>query len=620
MHKQISFQFVFLILLSTLVLAQDSANSRSDSLETKLELLRDAIACDDFDLARSLTASLRDTLIQTQHEQQPPPASLIEPDDYHTVDQLTIQWQSWAAGWSYFKSFTVREANGIARVREPIELSLSFPVQLTTSLVRELRVATVIDQQIREVPCQVFAEVRRGSNRHCQMILLLDSPPNHTQHYFLFFGNKNAELPNYPSDLTVQGQGYDLDIHNAHFKASLSDQTGQLERLTLRREHGLELFAGGEGHGEPPGIDWAHDYVDEGGFQKLRISLWDRCPDFEVIAGPLCTIVRRWGFPHSPIHPVYTPSKLHIEVEYRFYSGLPWFHKLGKMKAIQSFTAEALRDDEWVFSGQSFTDGLWLDKAGKLQFSPVPTEQQDQIWGVGFYHRDTKDSFIALFLDHSAIGIPELKHNGAPLIYYRWHGHVWSRYPLPVKEVPQGAMLTQKNAYLVAPFTRDETEPEIESLRASMMSPLQISSNQSVDEVASLQLIDQSDQLARPGEGDEATAVKAQLWAALADCKDAQLYKADINVVELGLVYDVRLRGSVATIVMAPPHPGRSRLGYFIDGSVSVHPTLSVPIRQRLLKVPGVKQVVFEQLPSNTWNSNRLNDSGREKLGLPSTY
>jgi hypothetical protein len=63
---------------------------------------------------------------------------------------------------------------------------------------------------------------------------------------------------------------------------------GQLERLTLKREHGLELFSGGEGHGEPPGIDWAHDYVAAGSFQKLRITYWDACPDYEVVRGPLC--------------------------------------------------------------------------------------------------------------------------------------------------------------------------------------------------------------------------------------------------------------------------------------------------------------------------------------------
>jgi len=39
----------------------------------------------------------------------------------------------------------------------------------------------------------------------------------------------------------------------------------------------LELFAGGEGHGEPPGIDWAHDSASTGKLQKLWISWWESC-------------------------------------------------------------------------------------------------------------------------------------------------------------------------------------------------------------------------------------------------------------------------------------------------------------------------------------------------------
>jgi metal-sulfur cluster biosynthetic enzyme len=88
-------------------------------------------------------------------------------------------------------------------------------------------------------------------------------------------------------------------------------------------------------------------------------------------------------------------------------------------------------------------------------------------------------------------------------------------------------------------------------------------------------------------------------------------------MVELGLVYDVRVRGDVVTLVMTMPHRGRTRLGYFIDGSTSVLSTLSSPIRERLLQVPGVRQVVFEQTWEPAWNSNCLTEAGRQKLGLP---
>lgn len=600
----------------------DAAQSRSDSFETKMRLLEAAWEMREFDLARSLTNSLRDTIVQTQHEEQSLGESLVETAQLRSVESLDMVWREWARGWKYFKTLSVEETIGEARQSEPIEITMSFPSDQVVSLAREVRVVRVNLGRLIELPCQVFGEVRRGNQRQCKIILLLDSLPKQKQELFVFYCNPDAELPRYPSDLLTEGEGFGLDISNSHFKACLSRQTGQLERLILRREHGLELFSGGEGHGEPPGIDWAHDYVDQDNFQKFRISLWDRCPDYEVVRGPLCTIVRRWGFPYSPLHPIYAPSRLNVDVEYRFYAGLPWFHKFGAMKAIQNFTAQALRDDEWVFSGQSFTDKMWMTDDGKLRTGEVPAENADNLWGIGFFNKESKDSFMALFLDHSSTGIPVLKHNGAPNLFYRWHGSVWSRYPLPMRSVPAGAEIKQRNAYLAIPIKESASLQTIESLRRCLVNPLIVSASPAIPRSNLLSSVDAHSsqatefQLARPGEAGERSQLKGAIWHALRDCKDAQLYTADINVVDLGLVYDVRVRGDVVTLVMAMPHRGRPRLGYFIDGSISVHPTLSVPIRERLMKIPGVRQVVFEQTWEPGWNSNRLTNDGRQKLGM----
>lgn len=597
-----------------------SAKDRTDSFETKMELLQDAWERKDFDLARSLTHSLRDSVIQTQHEEESPGQPLLPAGNFGRVETLPAAWQQWASGWKYFKSVAVEEPAGEPRLSEPVEFLLSVPGEQVVSLRRELRLAAIRNGRLVEVPCQVFREVRRGGEQLATVLWMVDCKPREKQAYLIFYGNPDAELPDYPSDLETTGEGFGLDISNAIFKASLSRQTGQLERLALRREHGLELFSGGEGHGEPPGIDWAHDYVDAGNFQKLRISLWDTCPDYEVIRGPLCTIVRRWGFPYSPVHPVYSPSRLNVDVEYRFYSGLPWFQKTGTMTAVTDFRAEALRDDEWVFSGQSFTDSVWLDHDGKLQLGAVPSEHQKDIHGVGFFNRQSKDSFVALFLEHAAEGIPELEHTGSPTMFYRWHGAVWSRYPLPLKDIPAGAVLHQKNAYLTIPFTVEDGPQQVEQLRRCLMQPVRVSADKvpvlSASE-DSRDALDAASRLARPGEYGEGSTAKRQIWEALRDCKDAQLYTADINLVELGLIQDVRIRGDVVTIVMSMPHRGRSRPGYFIDGSISVHPTLSVPIRERIMQIPGVRQVVVKHTWHPGWNSNRLTPAGRTKLGLP---
>jgi len=596
-----------------------NAAERTDSFETKMKLLEEAWKNQDYDLARSLTHSLRDTLLQTQEEEQNPGNSLIPTEQKWSVDSLNADWRRWAQGWNYFKTITIEETAGETRTSEPVEATLSFPSEEVTSLAREIRLVCVEKGRLIEEPCQVFHEVRRGGERFCQILWMVDSLPKQKQTFLVFYGNRDAELPAYPSELTTEGEGFGLDISNSFFKISLSRQTGQLERLTMRREHGLEFFSGGQGHGEPPGIDWAHDYVDEDHFQKFRISLWETCPDYEVIRGPLCTIVRRWGFPYSPVHPVYTPARLNISVEYRFYTGLPWFQKSGTMTAVQSFKAAALRDDEWVFSGQSFTDKLWMSRDGKLHIGDVTPGQENDLWGVGFANLESKDSFMALFLEHEAEGLPELKHSGAPIMFYRWHGSVWSRYPLPVEEVPKGAAVRQKNAYVAMPFTEKEGKAEIERLRRCLMTPLVLSAKSDAEFGSSNDAaVSATTRLARPGEGGESSAIKQKIWDALRDCKDAQLYKADINVVDLGLVYDVRVRGDVATVVMAMPHRGRPLLGYFIDGSISVHPTKSVPVRERLLQLPEIRQVVVEQTWEPGWSSNRLTNRGRKKLGLES--
>jgi metal-sulfur cluster biosynthetic enzyme len=256
---------------------------------------------------------------------------------------------------------------------------------------------------------------------------------------------------------------------------------------------------------------------------------------------------------------------------------------------------------------------VWMGPEGKLHIGELDPSHQDNLWGVGFFNRESKDAFIALFLEHHAEGLSALRHSGAPTLAYRWHGQLWSRGPLAVREVPAGAVLREKNVYVLLPFGAEDGPRTIESLRLQLLNPLIATAADSTTEASAKE---GPGRLARPGEAGDSPIPKKVLWDALRDCKDAQLYTADVNVVDLGLVYDLRVRGDVVHIVMAMPHRGRPRLGYFTHGSISVHPTLSLPVRERLLKVPGVRDVVVEQSWEPGWSSNHLTDEGRKKLGL----
>jgi metal-sulfur cluster biosynthetic enzyme len=592
---------------------------RTDKFEVKKELLKTAWEKKDFHQVRALANSIRISSNQARIDNDIPGISVSPASDFKKVSELPIEWKNFAKGWNYYKIISVTEQNNFNRNLEPVELLLSFPADKVKFLTRELRLAKLQNGKLTEVVSQVQNEIRRGESLYCQLMFLAECKANDKQVYFVFFGNPDAEIPNYVSDLETKGEGYKLDIENNFFKVKLSRQHGKIERLTIKRNHGLVLYPGGVGHGEPGNIDWSNDYMSDGGFQKYRIALWDECPDYEVIHGPVCTIIRSWGFPYSPLHPVFSPSRLNIDVEYRFYSGLPYFNKYCRMLATKDFQVGAIRDDEWVFPGKILPEILWIDEDGKLHIGPVEKNQEENLWGVGYFNKDTSDSFIALYLEHKAEGIPIL-HTGVPRTETTpFHGQVWARYPYRNGPMKEGSTIYSKNAYVTIPFDSDNGPAKIEKLRDQLKVPLTIKSetlNKSIKSV-------QSDQpLARKGESGDSPISKALLWQALGNCKDPQLYHSDISIVELGLVYDIQVLGDSVNVVLAMPHRGRPLGTYFTHGSSSLQQgpeatgrtSLSIP--DALLKVPGVKKVTMKQTWNPEWTSNFITEQGRKKLEL----
>lgn len=584
---------------------------RSDAVPEKLRLLSDAYARHDYDVAMSLAESIKDTLRFQRQIGKPTNPPRIPPDHFESVAQLPAAWAGWSAGWANYKPLAVIETAGISRTAEPIDLALTFLDDQVTDLQRELRVARVdrTEGVLREIPSQVYGEVYRAGQRSCQIVFFADVAANERADYLILFGNPNAERPAYATDLTVQGEGYALDIENAHFLARLSRQMGQLERLTYKRQHSLELFAGGKGHGEPPGIDWAHDYVDAGHFQKFRMRNWAACPNFEVVRGPLCVRVRRWGFPQSPIHPLFTPSRMHMDQTYVFYAGLPYFFKEGRFDVIRDVDVEATRDDEWVFSGYSFTDKLWMDRAGKLHEGDVPTGQRNDLWGVGFYNRTSRDAFVALWLDHAADNFQGIQHGGEPTLNYEGHGQLWSRYPTEATKLRSGASIRQRNAYVVSPYLAESGSERLEQLRRRLLHPPTIVGKHfsPVDDAHA------AGALAREGETPATARLKPAIWQKLREVRDDQLYKIDANVVDMGYIYDLSVRDGVVELLVTMPHRGRPIYDFLVTQGGG---RVDEGIYERLMRVDGVRDVVVRFTWEPAWTVARLTKQGRRTLGL----
>lgn len=481
---------------------------------------------------------------------------------------------------------------------------MRFAANQCAALFRDTRLVKVDSASgtLSEIPRQFLRERRRGAFRYGRLLFQADNPAHQRATYLLFFDNHDAELPDYETDLRVEGEGYSLDIENRFYRASLSRQMGQLERLKYKQGSGLELFSAGDGHGEPPGIDWAHDYVTSDGYQKMRVTNWADCADYEVIRGPLCTVVRRWGFPHSTVHPLFTPSRMHIDVEYRFFAGIPYFTKRGSMEVIQEMEITYLRDDEWVFSGSPFTDTLWMTSDGKLRTGEVDETDKDNLWSVGFFNNRTRDAFIALFLQHEAENFDDLKHSGPPVLHYLSGAQLWSRWAARGRPTLQaGAKLKQHNAYLTIPFPEENGKQIVEDYRHRLLNPLAATES----DISGIKAQRSPGRLARPGESGDAAISKQVLWDALREVRDRQLYKIDANVVDMGYIHDLRVDRGTVHVVMTMPHRGRPKFGF-----------IGTPIRERLMQVPGVTEVKIENVWDPPWDANRLSDKAREMFGF----
>jgi metal-sulfur cluster biosynthetic enzyme len=97
--------------------------------------------------------------------------------------------------------------------------------------------------------------------------------------------------------------------------------------------------------------------------------------------------------------------------------------------------------------------------------------------------------------------------------------------------------------------------------------------------------------------------------------RDEQLYKLEASIVDLGYVYDVRVRNGAVTVLVTMPHRGRPEFNFLVSaGGGRVEPG----IRERVLKVPGVRTVDVEFTWNPPWSQALLSDVGRRALGLPS--
>jgi metal-sulfur cluster biosynthetic enzyme len=98
----------------------------------------------------------------------------------------------------------------------------------------------------------------------------------------------------------------------------------------------------------------------------------------------------------------------------------------------------------------------------------------------------------------------------------------------------------------------------------------------------------------------KATVNELRLWQALAEVEDPEY---PVSVVDMGLIYGLRLDGSSAHIQLSFTSMGCPCMEFIISD-----------IRERLLRENGVEEVHLEIVWDPPWTRQRLTEKGLEKL------
>jgi metal-sulfur cluster biosynthetic enzyme len=92
------------------------------------------------------------------------------------------------------------------------------------------------------------------------------------------------------------------------------------------------------------------------------------------------------------------------------------------------------------------------------------------------------------------------------------------------------------------------------------------------------------------------------LWEALKDVQDPEM---PINIVDLGLVYGVRRRAELVEVDLTFTAMGCPAYEFLISD-----------VRERLLREPGVAEVIVKVVWDPPWTSAMLTPDGRDALQM----
>lgn len=100
----------------------------------------------------------------------------------------------------------------------------------------------------------------------------------------------------------------------------------------------------------------------------------------------------------------------------------------------------------------------------------------------------------------------------------------------------------------------------------------------------------------------EPLVTEEMVYNVLRQCNDPEI---PINIVDLGLIYGVKITGDHVEVIMTLTTPGCGMGGYIAN-----------QIREKLITIPGVYEAEVKIVWEPKWDKSRIDPETRKKLGL----
>ncbi len=415
---------------------------------------------------------------------------------------------AWNEQWKQRVELDVRETAGFSRTNEPVEVELELTMSgreqdLEAAVRREIRVArrAADTQKYEEIPSQahdirIMGEGGAAAKARVTFFATVEAGSNAS--YFVFYDNPAAAPPAYSTPLRVEGEHVAYTIDNRHYRIITAPGHGQIDQIDLKFAAEPSLrFKHGALHWNPDFIVAPEDYPETHYTWYYAHNFDD--PEYEVESGPVFFAVnRRQLIPGQEV--------VHMEVNYRFYAGLPYFIMESLIEAKKDTRTFAIRNDELAFGSEDFTHIGWRDRSeemydwdlGSIGAAPVrhAVRVSNHILGrvlppnmpwISFIHPRKGYGVGSIRLEWENMnllsGEPSPIYQSRTVVSEHGGGLYWFRSLVYssnrrqerfLVDIPAGSSYREKNAYMLYESNQDNPFAPIDNLYRRLREPLRV--------------------------------------------------------------------------------------------------------------------------------------------------